>query len=185
MSRVGKKPIEIPSGVKVAVDLRTVNVEGPKGNLKHTFPYGVNIAVEGSQVKVSAEKAGDRQHRAFQGLTRALIANMVKGVKEPFQKVLEIHGTGFGANLNGDTLTLDIGFSNKIDVKVPGEIEVKIDKGRPVVLTISGADKQAVGQLAATIRSKRPPTPYGDNTGVRYRGEFIRKKAGKGFGDKK
>lgn len=185
MSRVGKKPIEIPSGVKVAVDLRTVSVEGPKGNLKHTFPYGVKIAVEGNQVQVTAEKPKDREHRAFHGLTRALIANMVKGVKDHFTKIMEIHGTGFGAVLNGNTLTLDIGFSNKIDVNVPEGLDVKIDKGRPVVVTISGADKQAVGQLAAMIRSKRPPTPYGDNKGVRYRGEFIRKKAGKGFGDKK
>ena len=184
MSRIGKKPIDIPSGVKVEVDLRTVRVEGPKGNLKHTFPHGVTIAVEGSQVKV--DRASEKkEHRAFHGLTRALIANMIKGVKEHFQKVLEIHGTGFNATLNGNKLTLDIGYSNNIIVDVPEGLDVKIDKGRPVVLTISGANKQAVGQLAATIRSKRTPTPYGDNKGVRYRGEVIRKKAGKGFGDKK
>ena len=97
----------------------------------------------------------------------------------------EPYGTGFGAQVQGDKIELDLGFSNKIYVKIPGDLEVKAEKGRPTTVTISGADKQRVGQLAAMIRSKRPPTPYADNKGVRYRGEVIRKKAGKAFGDKK
>ena len=184
MSRIGNKPVEVPSGVKVNVDGRKVSVEGPKGNLEHTFPAGVAIALDGNKLTIARE-SNKKEHRAFHGLTRALLANMVKGVKEPWTKVLEICGTGFGAQVQGDKIELDLGFSNKIYVKIPGDLEVKAEKGRPTTVTISGADKQRVGQLAAMIRSKRPPTPYADNKGVRYRGEVIRKKAGKAFGDKK
>jgi large subunit ribosomal protein L6 len=184
MSRIGKKPVEIPSGVKVNVAQRKVTVEGPSGKLEHTFPYGVKIAVEGNLVKVDRE--GDlKQHRAFHGMTRALIGNMVKGVKTPFEKVLEIHGTGYQADTKGQVLELDIGFTNKVNLKIPKGLEVKIDKQRPVVVRVLGADKQAVGQFSAEIRKIRPPSPYGENKGIRYRGETIRKKAGKAFGEKK
>ncbi len=184
MSRIGKKPVDIPQGVKVAVADRHVSVEGPKGKLEHTFPGEVAIAVDGGRVVVT--RGGDtKRHRAFHGLTRALISNMVTGVKQPFEKILEIHGTGFAANDAGRKLELDIGFSNKVILPIPAGIDVKIDKGRPVVVTLIGADKQKVGQFAAEIRRRRPPSPYGDNKGVRYRGETIRKKAGKAFGEKK
>jgi large subunit ribosomal protein L6 len=185
MSRIGLKPVEIPSGVKVNVSQRHVTVEGPKGNLSHTFPAGVDFQLEGNILKVS--RASDtKQHRAFHGMARALIANMVRGVKTPWEKVLEIHGTGFNATVQGQELELEIGFTNKPRIRIPDGLEVKAQKGRPAVVTIIGADKQAVGQLAAVIRSKRPPSPYGsDNKGIRYRGEVIRKKAGKAFGDKK
>ena len=184
MSRIGKKPVPVPSGVKVAIAERRVSVEGPKGKLEHTFPRGVAFALEGSTLTVTRE-SDSKQHRAYHGLARALVANMVTGVKEPFQKIIEIHGTGFSAVVSGDKLELDIGFSNKVSVTIPEDLTVKADKGRPIVLTISGANKQRVGQLAAVIRSKRPPSPYGDNKGVRYRDEVIRKKSGKAFGDKK
>ncbi|MGE0707203.1 MAG: 50S ribosomal protein L6 [Planctomycetota bacterium] len=184
MSRIGNKAITVPSGVKVAVEGRKVSVQGPKGNLSHTFPLGVGIELEGSTLKITRD-SDMKRHRAFHGMARALISNMVNGCNKHFEKVLEIHGTGFGAQVQGDKLELELGFSNKVYVKIPGDLGVKADKGRPTTVTVSGADKQRVGQLAAVIRSKRPPTPYADNKGVRYRGEVIRKKAGKAFGDKK
>ena len=184
MSRIGKQPVVIPDKVKVTIDGRTVTAEGPKGTLKQSFPYGVSITVEGKTLTVTRE-SDTKQHRAFHGMTRAIVSNMVKGVHTPWTKTLEIHGTGYSAVSSGNSLELDIGFSNKIKVAVPDGIEIKIEKGRPVVMHLIGADKQAIGQLAAVIRSKRPPSPYGDNKGIRYRGEFIRKKAGKAFGDKK
>lgn len=184
MSRIGKKPVAIPAGVKVAVAQRKVSVEGPAGKLEHTFPFGVKIAVEGSNVNIARE--GDsKETRAFHGLTRALINNMVTGVKTPFEKILEVHGTGFAASVAGKNLELEVGFTNKIVMEIPKGLEVKIDKQKPVVLRIIGADKQAVGQLSAEIRKIRPPSPYGDNKGIRYRDEVIRKKAGKAFGEKK
>lgn len=184
MSRIGKKPVAIPAGVKVAVAQRKVSVEGPAGKLEHTFPYGVKIAVEGSNVNIARE--GDsKETRAYHGLTRALINNMVTGVKTPFEKILEVHGTGFAASVAGKNLELEVGFTNKIVMEIPKGLEVKIDKQKPVVLRIIGADKQAVGQLSAEIRKIRPPSPYGDNKGIRYRDEVIRKKAGKAFGEKK
>lgn len=184
MSRIGKKPIPVPAGVTVTVDKRRVSVKGPKGQLEHTFPLGVGIALEGSTVTVTRD-SDVKEHRAFHGMTRALIANMILGVKEPWVKVLEIHGTGFRASAGKD-LELDVGFSNKVKVAIPTGLDVKVDdKSRPVVVTITGCDKQRVGQLAAEIRQVRPPTPYSDNKGVRYRGETIRKKAGKAFGEKK
>ena len=184
MSRIGKKPVAIPAGVKVVVAQRKVSVEGPAGKLEHTFPFGVKIAVEGSNVSIARE--GDsKETRAYHGLTRALINNMVTGVKTPFEKILEVHGTGFAAAVAGKNLELEVGFTNKIVMEIPKGLEVKIDKQKPVVLRIIGADKQAVGQLSAEIRKIRPPSPYGDNKGIRYRDEVIRKKAGKAFGEKK
>lgn len=184
MSRIGKKPIAVPTGVTVTVDKRKVAVKGPKGQLEHTFPEGVNIKLEGNTVTVTRD-SDQKEHRAFHGMARALISNMVTGVKEPWVKVLEIHGTGFRASA-GRELELDLGFSNKVKVAIPTGLDVKVDdKARPVVVTITGCDKQRVGQLAAEVRKVRPPTPYSDNKGVRYRGEVIRKKAGKAFGEKK
>jgi large subunit ribosomal protein L6 len=184
MSRIGKKPISVPSGVTVTVNGGNVQVKGPKGELSHTFPAGVGIAVENNTVTVTRD-SDLKFHRALHGTARALVSNMVAGVKEPFEKILEIHGTGYSAVVSGQTLELDIGFSNKIQIEIPMGVEVKPVKGRPIVVKVSGPDKQKVGQLCATIRSKRPPSPYGDNKGIRYRGETIRKKAGKAFGDKK
>ncbi|RMG07256.1 MAG: 50S ribosomal protein L6 [Planctomycetota bacterium] len=184
MSRIGKQPIPVPAGVTVSVDGNRVTVKGPKGELSTPLHEGIAVAVADGKVEVT--RASDqKRHRAMHGTTRALLNNMVRGVKDPFEKVLEIHGTGYSANVSGQTLELDIGFSNKIKVDLPSGVEVKTEKGRPIVLKVMGPDRQAVGQVAAVIRSKRPPSPYGDNKGIRYRGEQIRKKAGKAFGDKK
>lgn len=184
MSRIGLKPIPVPSGVTVTVADRHVTVKGPKAELSHAFPVGVGFSVENNIVTVSRHSEQKRV-RAMHGTARALVANMIHGVKTPFVKTLEIYGTGFSAIVSGQSLTLDIGFSNKIVVSIPQGLDVKAVKGRPVLLHITGADKGAVGQLGAVIRAKRPPTPYGDNKGIRYRGETIRKKAGKAFGEKK
>lgn len=183
MSRIGKQPVKVPKGVNVSITDRHVKVEGPVGSLEHTFPAEVSIAMDGDTITI--ERSGNsKQQRAYHGMTRALINNMVQGAAKPFEKILEIHGTGYSAVVDGSELELDIGFSNKIKVAIPSGLKVDPQKGRPVVVKINGADKQAVGQLAAIIRSKRPPSPYGDNKGIRYRGETIRKKAGKAFGDK-
>ncbi len=184
MSRIGKKPVPVPAKVNVTIADRHITVEGPKGKLEHTFPFGVSIEKQDKDLVV-ARVSDSKQHRAFHGMTRALLANMVLGVETPFVKTVEIHGTGFGANVSGRELEMELGFSNKIKVEIPEGLELKVDKGRPVVMHISGCDKQAVGQFAAVLRSKRPPSPYSDNKGVRYRGEVIRKRAGKAFGDKK
>jgi len=184
MSRIGKKPIPIPAGVKVNVAQRKVSVECPAGKLEHTFPVGVAIAVDGGQVKITRE-SDLKKHRAFHGLTRALISNMVTGCKQPFEKILEIHGTGYAADVKGKELELDIGFTNKVSLPLPKGIDIKIDKQRPIVVRVLGADKQQVGQFASEVRGIRPPSPYGENKGIRYRGEQIRKKAGKAFGEKK
>jgi len=184
MSRIGKQPIKVPAGVTVNIAGRKVSVDGPKGNLSHQFPEGVKIAKEGDTVTITRD-SDKKLHRAFHGMTRALLANMITGVKEPFSKIIEIYGTGFSCQVSGKTMDLDIGFSHKVKIDIPSGIEVKADGRNPVVVTFTGADKQAVGQLAAIVRAKRPPSPYGDNKGVRYRGEQIRKKAGKAFGDKK
>jgi large subunit ribosomal protein L6 len=184
MSRIGKKPIPVPSGVTVSVVDRSVTVKGPKGELSHTFSHGVELSVADNVVTVT-RSSDQKKDRAMHGTARALVSNMVNGVKVPWVKNLEIHGTGFGAVASGQSLELDLGFSNKITVAIPNGVEVKIKKGRPIDVAIIGADKQAVGQLAAVIRSKRPPSPYGDNKGVRNKGETIRKKAGKAFGEKK
>jgi large subunit ribosomal protein L6 len=189
MSRIGNKVITVPAKVKVNLSGSgetgmKVQVEGPAGSLSHTFPEGVSIHLEGTNLTV-ARASDQKRHRAFHGTTRAVVANMVTGCEKGWVKVLEIHGTGFGAVVQGDKIELDLGFSNKVYVKIPSDLEVKAVKGRPTKVTIKGADKSRVGQLAAVIRSKRPPTPYSDNKGVRYVGEVIRKKAGKAFGDKK
>ncbi len=184
MSRIGKKPIPVPSGVTVMVSGRQVSVKGPKGELSHTFPEGVGIALADNIVTVTRE-SDQKRHRAMHGTARALLFNMVSGVKQPFEKILEIHGTGYSAVVSGSILELDIGFSNKIKLDIPMGVEVEPQRGRPFIVKIRGANKQTVGQLAAVVRSKRPPSPYGDNKGIRYKGEAIRKKAGKAFGEKK
>lgn len=153
MSRIGKKPVTIPKGVKVSVEQgRKVQVQGPKGTLEHTFPDGVSVALEGETLTI-ARASDSKRHRAFHGMTRALVHNMVHGVHTPFEKVLEIHGTGYSATVSGSELELDIGFTNKVKIKIPAGLNVVADKGRPVVVKVSGADKQAVGQLCAVIRA--------------------------------
>jgi large subunit ribosomal protein L6 len=176
MSRVGKLPVAIPSGVTVTVNEGRVGVKGPKGELSTHVLDGTAVAVADGQVKVSAEKI--TRNPAF-GTMRANINNMVIGVTQGFSKVLEIVGTGYRAQMDGKNLVLQLGFSHPITFSPPEGIAIKVDS--PTRVTISGADKCLVGQVAADIRGFRPPEPY-KGKGVKYEGEYIRRKAGKAAG---
>jgi large subunit ribosomal protein L6 len=176
MSRVGKKPVPIPAGVTVTVAQGVVKVKGAKVELSHPVLVGTSVAIEGGEVKVSAERI--TRNPAF-GTMRAQIANMVAGVTIGFSKTLEIVGTGYRANMDGKKLVLQLGFSHPIEFMPPEGITIKVES--PTRLTISGADKALVGQVAADIRGFRPPEPY-KGKGVKYEGEYIRRKAGKAAG---
>lgn len=175
MSRIGKLPIEIASGVKVNVAADRVEVQGPKGTLSHSLPRGITIEVEEKQVLVQRQNDSKRQ-RALHGLSRALLANAVHGVSTGFTKNLEIHGVGYRAELAGSTLKFNLGYSHPIEFSVPEGISVKVDKNTR--LSVSGCDRQQVGQVAADIRALRPPDVY-KLKGIRYENESLRKKAGK------
>jgi large subunit ribosomal protein L6 len=176
MSRVGKKPVPIPAGVTVSVSGGTVKVKGAKAELQHFVLAGTTVVVEGNEVKVSSEQL--TRNPAF-GTMRAHIANMVHGVTTGFSKTLEIVGTGYRAAMEGKKLVLQLGFSHPVEFMPPAGITIKVDN--PTRLTISGADKGLVGQVAADIRGFRPPEPY-KGKGVKYEGEYIRRKAGKAAG---
>jgi len=175
MSRIGQKPIIVPDKVKVAVQGPLINIEGPRGKLKHTLPSGIEARLDGKTLLV--EKKGEtRQHKALHGLSRALLANFVQGANEGFKKSLEIQGVGFKAALQGKTLTLNLGFSHPILFPVPDDIKVTVTDNTNIL--IEGADKQKVGAVAADIRAYYPPEPY-KGKGVRYTGEQIIRKEGK------
>ena len=176
MSRVGKKPVPIPSGVTVTIADGYVKVKGAKVELQHIVLTGTSVAIDGNEVKVSAEKI--TRNPAF-GTMRAQIANMVTGVTTGFTKTLEIVGTGYRAAMEGKKLVLQLGFSHPVHFMSPEGITIKVES--PTRLTISGADKAQVGQVAADIRGFRPPEPY-KGKGVKYEGEYIRRKAGKAAG---
>jgi large subunit ribosomal protein L6 len=176
MSRVGKKPVPIPAGVTVSVAAGAVKVKGAKAELSHPILTGTTVVVEGNEVKVSAQQI--TRNPAF-GTMRAQIANMVLGVTTGFSKTLEIVGTGYRAAMEGKKLVLQLGFSHPVAFMPPAGITIKVDN--PTRLTISGADKALVGQVAADIRGFRPPEPY-KGKGVKYEGEYIRRKAGKAAG---
>lgn len=176
MSRVGKLPVPIPAGVTVTVGDGFVKVKGAKAELSHFVLVGTSVAVEGGEVRVSAEKIS--RNPAF-GTMRAQIANMVQGVTTGFSKTLEIVGTGYRANMDGKKLVLQLGFSHPVNFMPPDGITIKVES--PTRLTISGANKAQVGQVAADIRGFRPPEPY-KGKGVKYEGEYIRRKAGKAAG---
>ena len=176
MSRVGKKPVPIPAGVTVTVADGFVRVKGAKAELKHHVLRGTSVTVEGAEVRVTAEPI--TRNPAF-GTMRAQIANMVAGVTTGFSKTLEIVGTGYRAAMEGKKLVLQLGFSHPIHFIPPDGITIKVEN--PTRLTISGADKTLVGQVAADIRGFRPPEPY-KGKGVKYEGEYIRRKAGKAAG---
>lgn len=179
MSRVGNKPIALPKGVAVSVvenGKREIQVKGPKGSLVVPLPEGVQVDNADGTLQV---KRRDDNFRALQGLTRALTSNAVTGVSSGFTRELDIVGTGFRAEVKGNILIFNLGYSHPIEVYVPAGIEAKVDKQTHIVL--SGYDKQAIGQLAANIRMLRKPDPY-KNKGVRYTGEVLRKKAGKAQG---
>ena len=175
MSRIGKQPIPVPSGVEVKIEGSTVTVKGPKGQLEQTFNEDMRIAMEDGEVTVT-RPSDNRTHRALHGLTRSLIANMVTGVSEGFSKTLEIVGVGYRATLKGSDLELALGFSHPIEVKA--EPNIKFEVPAPTKVIVSGIDKQRVGQIASEIRDFRPPEPY-KGKGVRYEGEYVRRKVGK------
>lgn len=175
MSRIGKKPVKIPSGCKVAVDGAAILVEGPKGKLRQEYRPEVSIAVEGGNVVVS-RSADSRQARAMHGLYRALLVNMVKGVTEGYEKKLEIVGVGYLAAVAGKTLQIRAGFANEIHKPIPEGLKVTCPDQTHVI--IQGIDKQMVGQFAAEVRAIRKPEPY-KGKGIRYDGEVVRRKAGK------
>lgn len=182
MSRIGNKPVTIASGIDVKVDGGSVSVKGPAGDL--TFQYHKNMIVEHdtekSELRVSRPN-DDRENRALHGLTRSLIANMVTGVKDPFEKRLEIVGVGYNAQVKGKNIALQVGFANTVELPIPDGVTIDLPDNTHIVL--KSADKQAVGQFAAEIRSVRKPEPY-KGKGIRYQGEHIRRKAGKAFGAK-
>ena len=172
MSRIGKKPIALPSGVKVAIG-EQLEVTGPKGKL--TVPIPAGITIEQSPGKLEIKRAGD-EHAALHGLTRALAANAVQGVSGGFTRELDIVGIGYRADVKGKIATFTLGYSHPIEVLLPDGVDMKIDKQTHLVL--SGHDRQLLGQVAANIRALRPPDPY-KNKGIRYTGEALRKKVGK------
>ena len=172
MSRVGKKPIPLPKGVKITAGDQLL-VEGPKGKLSVPVPEGIQVDQKDGNVELRRDTD---KHAALHGLTRALLANAVQGVSSGFTRELDIVGTGYNADVKGRIALFKLGYSHPIEVYLPEGIDMKVDKQTHVVL--SGIDKQALGQLAANIRALRPPEPY-KNKGVRYTGERLRKKAGK------
>ena len=174
MSRVGKQPIEIPSGAEVIINDNEVKIKGPKGTLERKIRPEIRIEIKENKIFVFP-KTKTKKTRAFWGLTRALLANMVKGVTEGFEKKLEIEGLGYRAQLKGNDLELFVGFTQPVIVKAPEGISFKVEKN---IITVSGIDKERVGQVAANIRKVRPPEPY-KGKGIRYLGEQIRRKAGK------
>src|SRR5919198_865235 len=175
MSRIGKQPIEIPSGVKVDVDGPRVSVEGPRGKLEQTFHRDIRIVLEDGVVRVE-RPSEEGFHRSLHGLTRTLIANMVQGVTNGFEKRLEIVGVGYRAALRGQDLELSVGYSHPVTFDRPDGIEFEVPAPNRIV--VRGIDKQVVGEVAANIRKIRKPEPY-KGKGIRYEGEYVRKKAGK------
>src|SRR4051795_10596300 len=175
MSRIGKRPIEVPAGVIVSVDPGRVTVSGPKGELRQQVPTRMQIAQEEGTVTVTrpTERGDDR---ALHGLTRTLIANMVEGVTNGFEKRLEIQGVGYRAQLRGKDLELALGYSHPVPIPAPAGIEFEVPT--PTRVVVRGIDKQAVGEIAANIRKKRPPEPY-KGKGIRYEGEYVQRKVGK------
>jgi large subunit ribosomal protein L6 len=175
MSRIGKQPIPVPSGVTVSIDDGQVRVNGPKGELSERIPRDITVELEDDRLVV--RRPTDRgEHRALHGLTRSLVANMVQGVTEGYQKVLEIQGVGYRAQSKGSDLELALGYSHPVPVKAPEGIEFEVPT--PTRVIVRGISKQLVGEVAANIRKKRPPEPY-KGKGIRYEGEYVARKVGK------
>lgn len=179
MSRVGKQPISLPNGVTITVDNGLVSVKGPKGELSQPILEGIEVKEENGSINVT--RASDiREHRARHGLIRSLIANMVKGVSEGYSRKLELHGVGFRVNMQGTDLKMNLGFSHDVIYKIPQGIQASTEQN---TITVSGIDKQQVGQVAAEIRALKKPEPY-KGKGIRYEGERILRKSGKSGKDK-
>jgi large subunit ribosomal protein L6 len=175
MSRIGKKPVPLPTGVSAALDGRTLTVKGPRGEVRRTFHPAMTLAVVDGAVTVG-RPSDETFHRALHGLSRTLVANMVDGVTKGFSKALEIQGVGYKAEVVKDGVQLIVGFSHPVRYKTPAGIKVTVDNN--TLVKVEGVDKELVGQVAAEIRSVRPPEPY-KGKGIRYQGEKVRRKAGK------
>ncbi len=176
MSRIGRMPVVIPNDVQVDIKGSNVHVKGPKGELKRTFSSQINLAMEEGQIVIS-RNSDIPSERALHGTTRAVLANMVQGVNAGFERVLEIEGVGYRAEIVGENLVLYVGYSHPVEIKPPVGISFEVDtKTRQI--KVLGIDKEKVGQMASDIRKVRPPEPY-HGKGIRYAGEYIRRKAGK------
>ena len=175
MSRIGKQPIGVPDGVEISIEPELVSVKGPKGELAERKSREIEVKQENGDILVT--RPTDRgEHRALHGLTRSLIANMVEGVTNGFEKRLEIQGVGYRANLQGNKLVLALGYSHPVEMEAPPEIEFEVPQ--PTRIVVRGISKQVVGEVAANIRKQRPPEPY-KGKGIRYEGEYVQRKVGK------
>ncbi|MEM9030008.1 MAG: 50S ribosomal protein L6 [Pseudomonadota bacterium] len=177
MSRIGKKPVAIPSNVTATLNGQDVKVKGPKGELSFTVPQSVKIE-QGSDGLLLSPVDESKQARSMWGLSRTMVANLVEGVTEGFTKTLEIQGVGYRAAMKGKDLQLNLGFSHEVVHKIPAGVTVAVAGAKQEIITLTGIDKQLVGQVAAEIRSYRPPEPY-QGKGVRYQGEYVFRKEGK------
>ncbi len=176
MSRIGKMPIEVPDNVKVDIDGARVEVSGSKGTLKQTFHPDMQFELEGNTLRV-LRPTDSREHRSLHGLTRALVNNMVVGVSEGFRRRLQVEGVGYRAEMSGKKLMLQVGFSHPVEFDPTDGVTFEVeDRGKTII--VSGPDKQVVGEISARIRKSRPPEPY-KGKGIRYEGEYVRRKAGK------
>jgi len=175
MSRIGKLPIKIEDDVKVNLNDHTLEVKGPKGTLEQKIHSHISLDIKDDEILVKVRNPKEKKDRALWGLFRVLINNMVQGVKEGFEKKLEINGVGYKAKVSGNKLTLNLGYSHPIEYSFPEDIEIKVDKN---IISVAGPDRQKVGQVAAEIRSFRKPEPY-KGKGIKYADEVIRRKAGK------
>ena len=178
MSRIGKKPVPVPSGVTATVAGQTVKIKGAKGELSFTLPEEVKVEKTAAGVEVTPREETKRA-RAMWGMSRTMVQNLINGVTEGYSHTLEIHGVGFKASMKGkDQLTMSIGFSHDVVHKIPAGVEVKVGGAKSEVVTVTGINRQLVGQVAADIRASRKPEPY-QGKGVRYKGEYILRKEGK------
>ncbi len=175
MSRLGKKPVDVPSDVKISVNKGIISVEGPKGKLEYSIPGPIKVELSENQVKVS-RPSDLKSHMSLHGLVRTIISNMIKGVKEGYKKELEIRGVGYKAQVQGSKLTMALGFSHPVEYQIPEGVTVEAPK--PTMLVVQGFDKVKVGEVAAELRDFHKPEPY-KGKGIRYLNEYVRHKAGK------
>jgi large subunit ribosomal protein L6 len=179
MSRVGKQPVKVPAGVKVELGAGTFRAEGPKGTLEQALHGEIEVKYDKAAGEVRLARPSDsKKHKSLQGLMQRLVANAVFGVSQGFEKKLQIIGIGYSAKLVGGKLTLAVGFANQVEVEIPKDIKVEVPQ--PTLIVVKGCDRQKVGQFASEIRGVKPPEPY-KGKGIRYDGEYVRRKAGKAF----
>jgi large subunit ribosomal protein L6 len=177
MSRIGKKPVVVPSGLTATVTGQTVKMKGPKGELSFTMPDDIKVEKTATGIEVTPRNE-TKKARSMWGMSRTMVQNLIKGVTDGYSHTLEIHGVGFKAAMKGKDLVLSVGYSHDVVLKVPTGVDVKVGGAKQDQVTVSGIDKQAVGQLASEIRASRKPEPY-QGKGVRYQGEYIFRKEGK------